>query len=348
MRADTASTIKASMPNDRDTLLAEAPSMGLQESQSRLWENHVGRSRAFWDHVFPSLQRLFPDAVRGLDAESFYRSVNAVRPGLIRVAADEISYHLHIVLRYELEVALISGSLGIRDLPEAWNERSASLIGATPTSDREGVLQDVHWSLGMFGYFPTYTLGSLYAAQLAETYAREHPLEDEIRRGEFGGLLAWLRTNIHRVGQRSPAEEIIENATGKGLDTAPFSATSKRSACPSDFRQAPGRPIQDRPLPIRAPMSLPFLRAAAETASRPSMSLAHRQFDIFNAVLLRTRYAPKTNGVERHAVAFADLVADNRDIEVTPATYEIPISAPVLPSRKHMRQRANDLSRKAA
>jgi len=194
----------------------------LQESQSRLWENHVGRSRAFWDYVFPSLQRLFPDAVRELDAETFYRGVNLVRPGLIRVAADEISYHLHIVLRYELEVALISGSLGVRDLSEAWNERSASLIGATPTSDREGVLQDVHWSLGMFGYFPTYTLGSLYAAQLAEAYAREHPLEDEIRRGEFGGLLAWLRTEIHRVGQRFSAEEIMDKATGKGLDTGAF------------------------------------------------------------------------------------------------------------------------------
>ena len=103
--------------------------------------------------------------------------------------------------------------------PAAWNERSASLIGVTPPSDREGVLQDVHWSLGMFGYFPTYTLGSIYAAQLAETYAREHPLEAEIRRGEFGGLLSWLRTNVHRVGQRLSAEEIIEKATGKGLDT---------------------------------------------------------------------------------------------------------------------------------
>jgi carboxypeptidase Taq len=209
-------------PNDRGSLLAEAPSMGLQECQARLWENHVGRSRAFWDYAFPSLQGLFPDAVGGLDAERCYRSVNLVRPGVNRVAADEISYHLHIVLRYELEVALISGSLGVRDLPGVWNERSASLIGATPTSDREGVLQDVHWSLGMFGYFPTYTLGSLYAAQLAETYAREHPLEHEIRRGEFGGLLAWLRTNIHRVGQRSSAEEIIANATGKGLDTGAF------------------------------------------------------------------------------------------------------------------------------
>ena len=196
--------------------------MGLQESQARLWENHVGRARAFWDFVLPSLQTLFPDAVNGLDAEPFYRSVNLVRPGVNRVAADEVSYHLHIVLRYELEVALISGALGVRDLPQVWNERSASLIGATPQSDREGVLQDVHWSLGMFGYFPTYTLGSLYAAQLAEAYAREHPLEDEIRRGAFGGLLAWLRANIHRAGQRLPAEDLIEKATGTGLDTGAF------------------------------------------------------------------------------------------------------------------------------
>jgi carboxypeptidase Taq len=209
-------------PEDRDTLLAEAPSMGMQESQARLWENHVGRSRAFWDYVFPRLQELFPDAVSGLDAEAFYRRVNLVRPGVNRVAADEVSYHLHIVLRYELEVALISGSLSVRDLPQAWNERSTSLIGATPASDREGVLQDVHWSMGMFGYFPTYTLGSLYAAQLAETYAREHPLEDEIRRGEFGGLLAWLRSKIHRLGQRFSAEELIEKATDKRLDAAAF------------------------------------------------------------------------------------------------------------------------------
>ncbi|MGH6734780.1 MAG: carboxypeptidase M32 [Methyloceanibacter sp.] len=209
-------------PVDRDTLLAEAPSMGMQECQARLWENHVGRSRAFWEYALPSLQKLFPQAVDGLDAEPFYRSVNLVRPGAIRVAADEVSYHLHIVLRYELEIALISGALGVGDLPQAWNERSTSLIGATPASDREGVLQDVHWSLGMFGYFPTYTLGSLYAAQLAEAYAREHPLADEIRRGEFGGLLGWLRTNIHRVGQRLSAEQIMEKATGKRLDTGSF------------------------------------------------------------------------------------------------------------------------------
>jgi carboxypeptidase Taq len=209
-------------PADRDSLLGEAPSMGLHECQSRLWENHIGRSRAFWHYAFGLLRELFPDSVAGLDGDTFYRAVNIVRPGVNRVAADEMSYHLHIVLRYELEVALLAGSLQTRDLPGIWNERSATLIGAVPASDREGVLQDVHWSLGMFGYFPTYTLGSLYAAQLAETYARDHTLWEDVQRGQFGGLLSWLRTHVHRVGQRLPAEEIITRATGLGLDTGAF------------------------------------------------------------------------------------------------------------------------------
>ena len=209
-------------PEDRDTLLADSPSMGMQESQARLWENHVGRSRAFWEYLLPSLRDLFPAAVSGLDSEAFYSSVNLVRPGVNRVAADEISYHLHIVLRYQLEIALVSGSLAVKELPAVWNERSATLIGARPSSDREGVLQDVHWSHGTFGYFPTYTLGSLYAAQLAEAYAREHPFEDEIRRGAFAGLLGWLRSHVHKAGQRFSAEDIVEKATGKGLDAAAF------------------------------------------------------------------------------------------------------------------------------
>ena len=209
-------------PGDRDSLLGEAPSMGLHECQSRLWENHIGRSSAFWRYAFPILRKLFPDAVEGLDGETIHRTVNVVRPGVNRVAADEMSYHLHIVLRYELEVALLSGAIQTRDLPGIWNERSAALIGARPASDREGVLQDVHWSLGMFGYFPTYTLGSLYAAQLVETYAREHRLWEEVERGEFGGLLNWLRTHVHRVGHRFSAEEIVTGATGLGLDTSAF------------------------------------------------------------------------------------------------------------------------------
>ena len=139
-----------------------------------------------------------------------------------RVDADEMSYHLHIVMRYELELALLSGALSAGELPAAWNERSLKLLGATPKSDREGVLQDVHWSLGMFGYFPTYTLGSLYAAQFAETYERDRPLQDEIRRGDFRRLLGWLRENVHRVGQRMTAEGIVTRATGRGLDAAAF------------------------------------------------------------------------------------------------------------------------------
>jgi carboxypeptidase Taq len=209
-------------PADRDTLLGEAPSMALHECQSRLWENHVGRSPAFWRYMFPILQASFPNAVRGLDGEAICRAVNVVRPGVNRVAADEMSYHLHIVLRYELELALLSGSLPVRDLPQVWRERSATLIGATPASDREGVLQDVHWSLGSFGYFPTYTLGSLYAAQLAESYARESPLEEQIEHGDFAGLLGWLRSHVHRIGSRLQAEDIIRNATGNGLNSDAF------------------------------------------------------------------------------------------------------------------------------
>ena len=202
-------------PEDRSSLLGEAPSMGLHECQSRLWENHVGLSRAFWDFAWPHVKELFPEASAGLDAAILHRAVNVVRPGTNRVAADEMSYHLHILLRYELEVALLSGALAVRDLPGVWDERSAALIGARPQSDRDGVLQDVHWSLGLFGYFPTYTLGSLYAAQLAETYARVNPLDAEIGRGEFGGLLQWLRGNIHRIGSRYSAEDIVAKATGK-------------------------------------------------------------------------------------------------------------------------------------
>jgi carboxypeptidase Taq len=207
---------------DRDSLLGDAPSMGLHESQSRLWENHIGRNAPFWDFLYPTIRRLFPDSATGLDAARLHRMVNLVQPGVNRVDADEMSYHLHIVLRYELELALLGGTLSVAELPSAWSERSAALLGATPKSDRDGVLQDVHWSLGMFGYFPTYTLGSLYAAQFAETYEREHPLDAQIRRGEFRPLLGWLRENVHRVGQRFTAEELVTRATGRGLDAAAF------------------------------------------------------------------------------------------------------------------------------
>jgi len=208
---------------DWGSLLGDAPSMGLHECQARLWENHIGRSFAFWHFAFPRLREMFPDAVQGLDAEAMCRAANVVKPGVNRVCADEMSYHLHIVLRYELEVALLAGTLSVRDLPAAWRERSATLIGVVPSSDCEGVLQDVHWALGSFGYFPSYTLGSIYSAQLMETYSRDHDLGREIERGEFQPLLEWLRTHVHRIGDRLDTEQIVANATGGSvLDTEPF------------------------------------------------------------------------------------------------------------------------------
>jgi len=210
------------MPTDRDSFLASSPSMGLHESQSRLWENHIGRSRSFWVRWFPTIQALFPEATDGLSGETFFKVVTAVRRGASRVNSDEVSYHLHILMRYELERALIAGDLTVHDLPGAWNEQSRSLLGLTPPSDRDGVLQDSHWAVGMFGYFPSYTIGSLYAAQLAEAYQTAHGLTGDLDGSEFQHLLAWLHTNIHQLGHRMPAEDVIRKATGSGLDSAAF------------------------------------------------------------------------------------------------------------------------------
>lgn len=208
--------------SDADSLLADGPGMGIHEGQSRLWENHVGRSRAFSEHIFPELTRLFGNALDGVTPETFWRSVNRVEAGLNRTAADELSYHLHIILRTELEAALIAGDLQVKDLEAAWNEKMKSLLGITPPGPKEGVLQDVHWAVGLIGYFPTYTIGSLYAAQLAETYAKGAPLADEIRSGKLGNLLGWLWQNVYQIGARLPAEDIIRNVTGTGLDTAAY------------------------------------------------------------------------------------------------------------------------------
>jgi len=210
------------MPTDRDSFLGEAPSMGLHESQSRLWENHVGRSRAFWDRWFPTIEAIFPDASAGLTGETFFRVVNAVRRESVRVNSDEVSYHLHILLRYELELALISGDLSVSDLPSAWNERCRALLGSVPENDREGVLQDSHWAAGMFGYFPSYTIGSLYAAQLTEAYQSSHGMTGDLDGGEFQHLLAWLRSQVHQTGHRMAAEDILRKVTGSGLDASAF------------------------------------------------------------------------------------------------------------------------------
>jgi carboxypeptidase Taq len=209
-------------PRDRDSYLGDGPSMGMHEAQARLWENHVGRSRAFSEFLFPQMQELFGGALDGVDAATFWHSLNRVRAGTNRTGADEMSYHLHIVLRTELELALVSDRLAVKDLLPAWNERSHALLGVIPASPREGVLQDVHWAVGMFGYFPTYTIGSLYAAQLIETYTGKNKLDDEIRAGRFAGLRNWLRNKVYEHGSRFSAEELVMRATGKGLDTAAF------------------------------------------------------------------------------------------------------------------------------
>jgi carboxypeptidase Taq len=201
------------------TPMGAAVSLGIHESQSRLWENLVGRSRPFWEYAFPLAQQAFPDVLAGVSPDAFHFAVNEVRPSLIRVDADEATYNLHILLRFELEQALLDGDLPVADLPGAWTDRMRAYLGVVPPDDAQGCLQDVHWSGGGLGYFPTYTLGNLYAAQFFAAARREIPgLEDGIRRGEFAPLREWLTAKIHRQGQRYRAADLIQAVTGEGLD----------------------------------------------------------------------------------------------------------------------------------
>ncbi|CAN5208605.1 carboxypeptidase M32 [soil metagenome] len=211
------------------TPLGGGTSMGVHESQSRLWENLVGRSRPFWYHFYPGLQEVFPEALGGVEAEEFYRAINVVSPSEIRVEADEVTYNLHILLRFELEVALIEGSLPVSDLPSAWNAKMEEYLGVTPENDAEGALQDVHWSAGLFGYFPTYTIGNVLSVQLFDEAVSTYPaIPEQIAEGEFSSLLDWLRENIHRHGSRYYPDELIQHVTGRPLDTAPYLEYLKR------------------------------------------------------------------------------------------------------------------------
>ena len=201
------------------TPMGEAISIGVHESQSRLWENLVGRSEGFWLHFYPQLQSTFYDAFHDVSLEAFRRSINHVEPHLIRVEADEVTYNLHVVIRFELERALLDGDLTAVDLPGAWNELYQRYLGITPPDDRTGCLQDIHWAEGLIGYFPTYTLGNVYSAQLFAAAERAiGPLEDAFAVGEFGELRRWLADNIHRHGMRYRADEMIARVTGSGPD----------------------------------------------------------------------------------------------------------------------------------
>ena len=202
------------------TLLAEGTSLGMHESQSRLWENLVGRSRVFWNRYYPKLQNVFPEQLGSVSLDTFYKAINRVNPSLIRVEADEVTYNLHIMLRFELEKALIDGSLSISDLPAAWNDKMVEYLGVRPTSDADGVLQDIHWSLGIFGYFPTYALGNLMSTQLFNQAKQDlGDLDAQIEAGEFAPLLEWLRRHIHQYGRKLDAGELLQRTTGDGLNS---------------------------------------------------------------------------------------------------------------------------------
>ncbi|MER3464660.1 MAG: carboxypeptidase [Chitinophagaceae bacterium] len=204
--------------------LGEACSYSIHESQSRLWENNVGRSFDFWQHYYPILQQRFQNQFAKVDVHSFYKGINKVQPSLIRTEADEISYHFHVFIRYELEKCLIEGSLKTADIPDFWNEQYQKLLGVTVPDDKRGCLQDVHWSHGSFGYFPTYSLGSFYAAQFFhKAKAEVSDRTATIEQGNTLPLLQWLRSNIHEKGRFYTSEELCKQVTGNGLDTSYFS-----------------------------------------------------------------------------------------------------------------------------
>lgn len=210
---------------DHATALGQHAGMAMHESQSRMWENQVGRSQAFWTHFEPRFRELFGPQLKGISSAELHRAINAVRPTFIRVESDEVHYNLHIILRFELEKRLFSGDLAVRDLPAAWSDLSAELLGRRPPSDREGVLQDVHWSGGAFGYFPSYCLGNMIAAQNWAAAQRALPgLEADFARGEFSRLLGWLREKVHTEGRRYPALELVRRVTGEPLSPQPLLA----------------------------------------------------------------------------------------------------------------------------
>ena len=209
-------------PSLQRTLLARGASLGLHESQSRLWENLVGRSRPFWSWFYPRLREAFP-ALADVDDEHWFRSINDVSPGFIRVEADEVSYNLHIILRFELEQQIFAGDVELRDLPEAWNAAMKDYLGLDVPNDSVGVLQDVHWAHGGFGYFPTYSLGNVMSAQIWERLREDvTDVDEQMSRGEFAAIREWLRGHIHRHGRKFLPAETLERAVGGPLDPEPY------------------------------------------------------------------------------------------------------------------------------
>ncbi|MFN2199445.1 MAG: carboxypeptidase M32 [Anaerolineales bacterium] len=214
---------QGSAPKLERTLLSGGASLAIHESQSRMWENLVGRSLSFWRYYYPHLQHAFPAQLGNVDLNTFYHGINQVAPSLIRVEADEATYNLHIMLRLEIEIGLMEGSLEVGDLPEIWNDRMQAYLGITPPNDKLGVLQDVHWSGGSFGYFATYALGNVISAQFWDKIQTDIPdLNDQIERGQFHTLLAWVREKIHRHGREFTPQELVQRVAGSKIDPEPY------------------------------------------------------------------------------------------------------------------------------
>lgn len=206
------------------SLIGGGTSSGVHESQSRLWENLVGRSRVFWGLYYPRLQEIFPTQLGTVPLDTFYRAINKVAPSLIRTDADEVTYNLHVMMRFDLELALLEGKLAIRDLPDAWRDRLESDLGVTPPDDRDGVLQDVHWYAGLIGgSFQGYTLGNILSAQFLEVARSAHPeISPEIEKGEYGSLHRWLKENIYHHGRKFTPSELVERVTGGPITIEPY------------------------------------------------------------------------------------------------------------------------------
>jgi carboxypeptidase Taq len=214
---------QGSNPAYERTPLAGGTSLAVHESQSRMWENLVGRSLPFWEFTYPELRKAFPSQLDGVSTKTFYRAVNKVAPSFIRVNADEATYNLHIMLRLEIEVGMVEGKFAIKDLPEIWNSKMRDYLGITPPNVAQGVLQDVHWSYGMVGYFSTYALGNLVSAQLWEKINEDIPdLDDQIRSGKFDSLLGWLRKKIHIHGHKFAPQDLVQKITGSKIDSAAY------------------------------------------------------------------------------------------------------------------------------
>ncbi|UCF49820.1 MAG: carboxypeptidase M32, partial [Thermoplasmatales archaeon] len=213
------------MPKDnfKYTVISDSPSLGLHESQSRFWENMIGRSKHFWNYFYPIFNKNSPAQQKDIDINTLYKYVNQVKPSFIRVEADELTYCLHVILRFELENSIMDDKVDVSELPDLWNDKMDEMLGINPKCDKEGVLQDMHWSGGNFGYFPTYAIGSIYSSQLFNKLTDENSgVLSEIEKGDFKNILSWLRENVHKYGRIMTADEIIKNACGEGLNAKVF------------------------------------------------------------------------------------------------------------------------------